>query len=128
MQLKCAINASRGHNSPSTFSHFCNPEDAFRASVICGQSIDLLRRVIISRDFRLLTTNQKAGSSNLSGRAINIFPLVKSSNGLKRQSFSGLKILVSGWLLMPVYASCSVVACIQIRPREVAHKDSSVST
>jgi hypothetical protein len=39
--LMCAVNVPYRHNSPSTFSHFCNPDDTFRASVFCGQAIDL---------------------------------------------------------------------------------------
>jgi hypothetical protein len=67
--LECAVNVPYGHNPPSTYGFFCNPDDTFRASVIYGQSVDLHRREINFGDSRLLTTNQKAGSSNLSGRA-----------------------------------------------------------
>ena len=33
---QCAVNVPYRHNWPSTFSHFCNPGDTFRASVFCG--------------------------------------------------------------------------------------------
>jgi hypothetical protein len=67
--LECAVNVPYGDNCLSTSSHFSNLSDTFRASVICGQTIDLLRREMLFGDSRPLTTNQKAGSSNLSGRA-----------------------------------------------------------
>lgn len=34
--LECAVNVPYRRNWPSTFSHFCNPGDTFRASVFCG--------------------------------------------------------------------------------------------
>ena len=34
--VECAVNVSYGHNQPSTFSYFCNPDDTFRASVFWG--------------------------------------------------------------------------------------------
>ena len=39
--LECAVNVSYGDNWLSTSSHFCNLGDTFRASVFCGQAIDL---------------------------------------------------------------------------------------
>ncbi len=39
--LECAVNVPYGDNWPSTFGYFCNPCDTFRASVFCGQAIDL---------------------------------------------------------------------------------------
>jgi hypothetical protein len=39
--LECAVNVPYRHNWPSTFSYFCNPGETFRASVFCGQAIDL---------------------------------------------------------------------------------------
>jgi hypothetical protein len=77
--LMCAVNVPYGHNWPSTSSHFCNLGNTFRASVIGGQTVDLLRQELILRDSRLLTTNQKAGSSNLSGRAILNLPFLSSA-------------------------------------------------
>jgi hypothetical protein len=34
--LMCAVNVPYRYNRQSTFSHFCNPGDTFRASVFCG--------------------------------------------------------------------------------------------
>ena len=39
--LMCAVNVPYRHNWPSTFGYFCNLGDTFRASVFCGQVIDL---------------------------------------------------------------------------------------
>ena len=39
--LMCAVNVPCRHNWPSTFGYFCNPGDTFRASVFCGQAVDL---------------------------------------------------------------------------------------
>jgi hypothetical protein len=34
--LECAVNVPYGRNRPSTSSHFCNPDNTFRASVFVG--------------------------------------------------------------------------------------------
>jgi hypothetical protein len=45
--LECAVNVPYGDNWLSTSSYFCNLGNTFRASVIRGQTVDLLGREVI---------------------------------------------------------------------------------